>query len=44
MNLLVHVFDGLFLFHYFVEMHLWKFREPYFRNSLAHLYFPRAAS
>lgn len=43
-NLLVHVFDGLFLFHYFVEMHLWKFREPFFRDSLGPLYMPRAAS
>lgn len=43
-NLLVHVFDGLFLFHYFVEMHLWKFREPFFRESLVPLYMPRAAS
>jgi len=43
-NLLVHVFDGLFLFHYFVEMYLWKFREPFFRDSLGPLYFPRASS
>lgn len=42
-HLLVHVFDGLFLFHYFVEMFLWKFREPYFRDSLGPLYVPRAA-
>lgn len=44
LNLLVHVFDGLFLFHYFVEMYLWKFREPYLRDSLGPLYFPRAAT
>jgi hypothetical protein len=39
----VSVFDGLFVFHYFVEMLIWKFSDPYFRRTLGSLYFaPRA--
>jgi hypothetical protein len=37
------IFDGLFVFHYFVEMLIWKFSDPYFRRTLGSLYFaPRA--
>lgn len=40
---LIAVFDGLFVFHYFVEMLIWRFSDPYFRQSMAGLYFaPKA--
>jgi hypothetical protein len=40
---IVSVFDGLFVFHYFVEMLIWKFSDPYFRRTLGTLYFaPRS--
>lgn len=32
------IFDGIFVFHYFVEMFIWKFSEPHYRQSLAGLY------
>jgi hypothetical protein len=35
---LVHVFDGVFVFHYIIEMSIWKFSDPYFRKSLGPLY------
>ncbi len=35
---LVHIFDGLFVFHYVVEMSIWKFSDPYFRKSIGPLY------
>lgn len=39
----VSIFDGLFVFHYFVEMLIWKFSDPFYRRSLGSLYFaPRA--
>jgi hypothetical protein len=37
--LLLAAFDGLFVFHYVVEMVLWKFSDPHFRRTLAPLYF-----
>ncbi len=41
---LVAIFDGLFVFHYFIEMLIWKFGDPYFRRALSGLYFaPRGA-
>jgi hypothetical protein len=41
---LVAVFDGLFVFHYFIEMLIWKFGDPFFRRTLSGLYFtPRGA-
>lgn len=40
---LIAVFDGLFVFHYFVEMLIWRFSDPYFRQSMTGLYFaPKA--
>lgn len=36
---LIAVFDGLFLFHYFVEMFVWRFGDPHFRKELSGLYF-----
>jgi hypothetical protein len=39
----VSIFDGLFVFHYFVEMLIWRFSNPFFRKSVGALYFtPRA--
>jgi hypothetical protein len=35
----VSVFDGLFVFHYFVEMLIWRFSDPFFRRTLTSLYF-----
>ena len=41
---LIAVFDGLFVFHYFVEMLIWRFGDPFFRKTLVGLYFaPKAA-
>jgi hypothetical protein len=42
----VSIFDGLFVFHYFVEMLIWRFNDPFFRRTLTPLYFslkPKAA-
>lgn len=36
---LIAVFDGLFVFHYFVEMFVWRFGDPHFRRELSGLYF-----
>jgi hypothetical protein len=33
------LFDGLFVFHYFLESFIWRFSEPYYRKTLAPLYF-----
>ena len=41
--LLVSIFDGIFVFHYFVEAFIWKFSDPYFRQSMAGMYFPPKA-
>jgi len=38
--LLFNLFNGIFVTHYFVEAFIWKFRDPYYRKSLAPLYFP----
>jgi hypothetical protein len=43
---LLAIFDGLFVFHYFVEMFVWRFSEPHYRATLSPLYFaakPQAA-
>ena len=40
---LIALFDGIFVFHYFVEMFIWKFSDPHFRKMLAGLYFTPAA-
>jgi hypothetical protein len=42
---LVSVFDGLFVFHYFVESLIWKFSDPHYRKTLGPLYFaPQSAN
>jgi hypothetical protein len=38
---LIAVFDGLFVFHYFVEMFIWRFGDPHFRKELSGLYFAK---
>lgn len=43
LRFLVHLFDGIFLLHYFVEAFLWKFGDARLRATLAPLYFARAA-
>lgn len=35
---MVHVFDGIFFVHYFLEAFLWKLRSPYYRRRLGPLY------
>lgn len=37
--MLIAVFDGLFVFHYFIEMLIWRFGDPFFRKTLVGLYF-----
>ncbi|MDD9945557.1 MAG: hypothetical protein OXU20_31220 [Myxococcales bacterium] len=34
----VHIFDGIFLLHYFIEAFLWRFRIPHYRETLLPLY------
>jgi hypothetical protein len=38
----VHLFDGIFFVHYFIEAFLWKFGTPYYRERLGPLYFAAA--
>jgi hypothetical protein len=40
--LVAALFDGLFIFHYFVEMYIWRFNDPFFRRTVGRLYFSRA--
>jgi hypothetical protein len=41
----VSIFDGLFVFHYFVETLIWRFSDPFYRKTLGSLYFrPRKAA
>jgi hypothetical protein len=39
LGFLVHLFDGIFLFHYVLDAFLWKFNNPYYRSVLTPLYF-----
>lgn len=39
LGFLVHLFDGIFLLHYTLDAFLWKFSNPYYRATLAPLYF-----
>src|SRR5215813_12980191 len=38
-SLLLGLFDGIFVFHYFIESFIWKFNNPYYRRTLGPLYF-----
>jgi len=40
-RVLLALFDGLFVFHYFVEALIWKFGNPFYRSTLVPLYFGR---
>jgi hypothetical protein len=46
-RVLIALFDGLFVFHYFIEALIWKFGNPFYRTTLGPLYFgpnpPRGA-
>jgi hypothetical protein len=39
---LAAVFDGLFVFHYFVETLIWRFGDPFFRKDLKLYFAPKA--
>jgi hypothetical protein len=41
---LVAIFDGIFVFHYFVESLIWKFSQPFYRQTLGPLYFSKSSS
>jgi len=41
---LIAIFDGLFIFHYFIESLIWKFSDPFYRKSLGPLYFGQKVS
>ncbi len=40
-RVMLALFDGLFVFHYFVEALIWKFGNPFYRSTLGPLYFGR---
>jgi hypothetical protein len=42
LGFMVHLFDGIFLLHYTLDAFLWKFSNPYYRATLAPLYFQPA--
>jgi hypothetical protein len=37
----VNLLGGIFVAHYFVEAFVWKFRQPFYRETLVPLYFTR---
>jgi hypothetical protein len=37
----LHLLNGIFLFHFFVEAFIWKFRNPFYQSTLGPLYFGR---
>ena len=43
-RMLISAFDGLFVFHYFIESKIWKFGDPFYRKALLPLYFGRPAT
>jgi hypothetical protein len=40
---LLNLFNGVTMAHYFIEAFVWKFGEPFYRQTLAPLYFPSSA-
>jgi hypothetical protein len=42
-RVLLALFDGLFVFHYFIEALIWKFGNPFYRSTLGPLYFGPSA-
>ena len=43
-RVLIALFDGLFVFHYFVESLIWKFGNPFYRSTLGPLYFGKPSA
>ncbi len=41
--LFVNLLNGIFVAHYFVEAFVWKFRNPFYKKTLAPLYFARSS-
>ncbi|HKU38304.1 MAG TPA: hypothetical protein VJR89_09155, partial [Polyangiales bacterium] len=39
LGFLIHVFDGIFLAHYVLDAFLWRFGNPFYRDTLGPLYF-----
>ena len=42
-RVMLAMFNGLFVMHYFVEAFIWKFSDPFYRKSLMPLYFTPSA-
>ncbi len=42
--LLINLLNGIFLSHYFIESFVWKFGNPFYRKTLAPLYFGSGAA
>jgi len=42
--LLLNLFNGVTIAHYFIEAFVWKFGEPFYRQTLTPLYFPGSAA
>jgi hypothetical protein len=42
-RMLISIFDGLFVFHYFIESKVWKFGDSFYRKTLLSLYFGNVA-
>ena len=40
--LLFNVLNGMFVTHFFLEAFIWKFRDPYYRQTLGPIYLPQA--
>jgi hypothetical protein len=40
---LIHIFDGIFLAHYVLDAFLWRFGNPFYRDTLGPLYFAPVA-
>ncbi|MGE3403912.1 MAG: hypothetical protein AB7K63_15060 [Vicinamibacterales bacterium] len=41
---LVNLFNGIFLAHYFIEAFVWKFGNPFYRETLGPIYFAAPAT
>ena len=42
-QLMLALFDGIFVFHYFIEAFIWRFSDSHFRASMSGLYFKAQA-
>jgi hypothetical protein len=43
-SVVMNMLNGIFLFHFFVEAFIWRFSNPFYRESLTGLYFPKPAA